>query len=266
MNAVRLPMVGVFLLLACAGAKGVSSPDAAGPEETGGEGGRDAASAGGGGNGGRGGAGHDAGTLTADGTAVVHDGAPSLVADAAADTAGPVDLAPPSPDGPVNAPCHADPNIYRATAVDPRTCLVWQNEKQPARTNVQAAAYCDRLVLDGFSDWRLPAPEELATWPALMADSNAYVTGPTYIPVASVPMDGCTQNAHSCNLAEYNPGSLSCAWQGVGFMGASVCVRGTAMTGTVLKQYAATSCDACRAHVAGGGADFKTADCLPFAK
>jgi hypothetical protein len=149
--------------------------------------------------------------------------------------------------------------------VDPRTCLVWQKEKQPARTNVQAAAYCDRLVLDGFGDWRLPRPEELATWPALMADSNAYVTGPTYIPAAAVPMDGCTNNSHSCNLAEYNPGSLSCAWQGVGFMGASVCVRGTAMAGTLAKQYTATSCDACKAHVSGGG-DFKIADCVPFAK
>jgi hypothetical protein len=143
---------------------------------------------------------------------------------------------------------------------------MWQSQKGLARTNVQAARYCADLILDGYSDWRVPAPEELATWPALTADSNAYITNPTYIPVAASAMDGCTGDSHSCNLTEYNAGSLSCAWQGVGFTGPTVCVRGMAIPGTLASQYAAASCDACTAHVAGASADFKIADCLPYAQ
>src|SRR5204863_6431423 len=109
-----------------------------------------------------------------------------------------------------------------STLVDPRTCLRWQTEKGPARTSVQAAKYCDALVLDGLSHWRVPSPEELATWPNLTADSNAYITNPSYIPAAAQPAEGCTTNSHSCNLTEYNPGSISCAWQGVAFMGPTV--------------------------------------------
>jgi hypothetical protein len=134
-------------------------------------------------------------------------------------------------------------------------------------TNKQAALYCDQLSQDGFSDWRVAAPEELATWPGLAVDSNAYVTGPIYIPVtAPTVQDGCTGNSHSCNLTQYNAGSLACAWQGVGFVGPTVCVRGTAPAGSLATKYAATTCDSCRSHVTGATADFKIADCLPYAK
>jgi hypothetical protein len=136
-----------------------------------------------------------------------------------------------------------------------------------AMTNKQAALYCDELTQDGFSDWRVASPEELATWSGLAVDSNAYVTGPTYIPVtAPTVQDGCTGNSHSCNLTQYNAGSLACAWQGVGFVGPTVCVRGTAKPGSIPATYAATGCDACRSHVTGAAADFKLADCLPYAR
>jgi hypothetical protein len=136
-----------------------------------------------------------------------------------------------------------------------------------AMTNKQAALYCDQLTQDGFSDWRVAAPEELATWTGLAVDSNAYVTGPTYIPVtAPTVQDGCTGNSHSCNLTQYNAGSLACAWQGVGFVGPTVCVRGTAPAGSLATKYAAQTCDSCRSHVTGAAADFKIADCLPYAK
>jgi hypothetical protein len=149
--------------------------------------------------------------------------------------------------------------------LDPRTCLVWQRAAAAAMTNKQAAKHCADLVLDGFDDWRVPAPEELATWPDLKADSNAYVTNPTYIPVGASVADGCTGNSHSCNLAEYNAGMPVCAWQGVGFTGPAVCVRGTALAGTTVMALSAESCEACKVHVAGAMADFRRADCLPYA-
>ena len=106
---------------------------------------------------------------------------------------------------------------------------------------VAAAKLCDDLVLDGQSDWRVPAPEELATWPALKTDSNAYITNPIYVPSTASPADGCTGNAHSCNITQYNTNSTGCAWQGVGFTGKFVCVRGTAAAGTTVAAYAAAS-------------------------
>jgi hypothetical protein len=152
------------------------------------------------------------------------------------------------------------------STLDPATCLVWQNAVNAPRTNVGAARACDDLQLDGASDWRLPAPEELATWPALAPDSNAYITGPTYIPGPSAPADGCTGNAHSCNLTQYNASSTNCAWQGVGFTGKFVCVRGAAAAGTTVARFAASACEACRSHVTGATPEFKAASCLPFAR
>jgi hypothetical protein len=107
---------------------------------------------------------------------------------------------------------------------------------------------------------------ELGTWPNLSVDSNAYVTNPTYVPSAATDADGCTGNAHSCNLTHYNAGALSCAWQGVGFTGPTVCVRGTSTPGSVPTTYAAATCDACRSHLAGNPAEFRAASCLPFAR
>jgi hypothetical protein len=132
-------------------------------------------------------------------------------------------------------------------------------------TNKQAARHCADLVQDGFADWRVPAPEELVTWPHLEANSNAYITNPIYIPTSSASIEeGCTGNSHSCNIAEYNAGSITCGWQGVGFTGPVVCVRGSAVPGTAAAAYAATSCDACQVHLTGPAADFKPADCLPY--
>jgi hypothetical protein len=150
--------------------------------------------------------------------------------------------------------------------LDGKTCLVWQKEVAGSlMTNKQAAKHCADLTADGFDDWRVPAPEELVTWPNLGANSNAYITNPTYIPVGATDMDGCMGNSHSCNIAEYNAGSATCAWQGVGFAGPTVCVRGTPKAGTTAAAYAAMACDACKAHVGGAAADFKQANCLPFA-
>jgi hypothetical protein len=148
---------------------------------------------------------------------------------------------------------------------DPKTCLVWQKLAGTARTNKEAARYCDTLVLDGASDWRVPAPEELATWPNLTANSNAYVTNPIYVPTAGTEADGCNFNSHSCNLTQYNAGALGCGWQGVGFSGPTVCVRGMARPGTTVGKVAALNCDACKVHLTGSPAEFKPANCLPFA-
>jgi hypothetical protein len=188
---------------------------------------------------------------------------------AAEDAAGGTDTE--AADGQTSSPCgdacNADAtNNYKGSFLDSRTGLVWQKEKGAPRTNVQAARYCDTLVLDGFGDWRVPSPEELATWPNLTADSNAYVTNPTYVPAGTAPMEGCTTNSHSCNLTQYNPGSLACAWQGVAFMGPTVCVRGIATPGTTAAKYAATSCEACKPHVTGANPEFKAANCLPYAQ
>ena len=122
------------------------------------------------------------------------------------------------------------------------------------------------MAQDGFSGWRVPAPEELATWPNLTVNDNAYITNPTYIPVAATVADGCTGDSHSCNITEYNAGALACAWQGVGFAGPTVCVRGTATGGTTAAPFAAVNCAPCKDQVAGANPSFKVADCRPYAQ
>jgi hypothetical protein len=156
--------------------------------------------------------------------------------------------------------------IGTASLRDRATCLVWQRAATATvMTNKQAAKYCDTLAEDGFSDWRVPAPEELATWPNLAVSDNAFITNPIYVPTAGTVADGCTGDSHSCNLTQYNAGAIACAWQGVGFAGPTVCVRGAAAPGTTAAKYAAAACDACKGHVGGAGADFHVADCLPYA-
>ena len=158
-------------------------------------------------------------------------------------------------------------DVGAKSVLDRKTCLVWEKLPSASMTNKQAAKYCDALTQDGFSDWRVPAPEELATSPSFVANSNAYVTNPIYIPTNSTSdQEGCTGNSHSCNLTQYNAGSIACAWQGVGFSGPVVCVRGTAAGGTTAAAYRAASCMGCSSHVTGATADFKLADCLPFAQ
>jgi hypothetical protein len=170
----------------------------------------------------------------------------------------------PGPDTGASGGCPG-PAKYASAVLDPRTCLVWQAKAGAAMTNVQAAKYCDRLVQDGLADWRVPAPEELATWPNLPVDSSAFITNPTYIPAAATVAEGCMTNSHSCNLSQYNLGSIACAWQGVGFTGPTICVRGSAKPGTTVSKVAATMCEACKVHLTGNPAEFKQADCLPFA-
>lgn len=46
------------------------------------------------------------------------------------------------------------------TVTDTVTGLMWQQADGGEMTVENAAAYCDALVLGGFSDWRLPAPHE----------------------------------------------------------------------------------------------------------
>jgi hypothetical protein len=226
------------------GARQVSS-DAAGRAGSGG-----ATSSGGarGGGGATGGGGGRASTGGNTGTG----GAPASIPTV---DAAPID---PRPD----ANCAEAPGPMTTTVRDPKTCLVWLTAASGPRTNVAAAKFCDELVSDGWSDWRVPTPEEMATWPHLQTSSNAYVTGPTYVPSAARDADGCTGDAHSCNLAHYNPSTITCAWQGVGFTGPSLCVRGAAAPGTIPPTYGAASCEACKGHLGG---EFRAANCLPFA-
>lgn len=145
---------------------------------------------------------------------------------------------------------------------DNQTCLTWTKTRAAATmTNKAAAKYCAGLEQDGISDWRMPLPEELVTWPDLATDGNAYITGPVYIPSASTEMDGCTGNSHSCNIAKYNDTSVTCAWQGVGFTGWVECVSGTPSAGSTKAAYAAASCSPCNSSVA----TFKVTDCSAYA-
>jgi Protein of unknown function (DUF1566) len=153
-------------------------------------------------------------------------------------------------------------DVGASSLLDKKTCLVWQKAASTTlMTNKDAAKHCDALNLDGFSDWRVPAPEELVTWPNLAVNSNAYITNPIYIPISSPSeQEGCTSNSHSCNISEYSTGNIQCAWQGVGFQGPVVCVRGAALPGTTVSMYAATNCAACKMSLA----TFKVANCLPY--
>ena len=150
--------------------------------------------------------------------------------------------------------------------LDKKTCLVWEKASSGNMTNKQAAKYCDQLVQDGISDWRVAAPEELATWPNLAANGNAYVTNPIYIPTNSAERPRrCTGNAHSCNSRSTTPDRSTVRGKASRLSGPAVCVRGTALPGTTASMYAATNCAACSANVTGAMATFKIANCLPFA-
>ncbi len=153
--------------------------------------------------------------------------------------------------------------VGTASELDQKTCLTWTKTRSTATlTNKQAYKYCNDLTQDGITDWRVPSPEELVTWPRLTTDSTAYITGPIYIPndAASV-MDGCTGDSHSCNIAKYNDTSVTCGWQGVGFTGWVACVSGTATAGTTNAAYAAASCSPCNGELAS----FKVTDCSAYA-
>ncbi len=50
-----------------------------------------------------------------------------------------------------------------ASVIDNRTGLRWQSGIGPAGTWQSALSYCEALVLDGFTDWRLPNTKELVS-------------------------------------------------------------------------------------------------------
>ena len=163
-------------------------------------------------------------------------------------------------------PSQGTEELGSSTILDKATCLAWQKTLSSPVTNVQALKQCDELEQDGFSDWRVPAPEEMATWPLITSTPNAFITAPTYIPVNAASVEqGCTTNAHSCNLAKYNNASSGdCAWQGVFFAGPLVCVRGEPFVDALPAALKADQCAICKSHVTGANADFEDADCLPF--
>jgi hypothetical protein len=237
----------------CGGGGG--RPDGAG-------GGAGAGGTGPGGAGGSGGTGV-AGSGGAGGSGAGGSGGGTQPADAGSLDARPRDAAPAPDAAPAGGSC--PDTAGPGSTVDPRSCLVWEKQLTGNLTNKQAAKRCDTLTLDGHDDWRVPAPEELAAWADLPVDSNATITNPIYIPTGATEMDGCLGNSHSCNISRYNTSAVACAWQGVGFSGPSLCVRGTARAGTLSTAHLATQCDACRVHVTGPTADFKQANCLPFA-
>lgn len=151
--------------------------------------------------------------------------------------------------------------VGASSVLDQKTCLTWTKDKSAmTMTNKQAFKYCDDLNQDGISDWRVPRPEELVTWPNIAATDTAYITGPIYIPSNSTPMDGCTGNSHSCNISEYNANSFACAWQGVAFLGWVACVSGTANAGTTKTEFSASTCAACTESTSS----FKEQDCSAY--
>lgn len=226
-----------------------------------GSGGASGASGGAGGSGASGAGGGESG---ASGTGGGNTGDASAGSSGADARGGTVDGA---PGDPTCVPGTGVEPVGKSSQRDRKTCLVWELAAHAPLNNKQAAKYCDALSQDGFTDWRVPAPEELVTWPSIKSDGNAYITNPIYVPTAAASVaDGCMTNSHSCNLAEYNPGTFTCAWQGVGFTGPFVCVRGTAAGGSLATDHAATSCDPCKEHITGGTPEFKPADCLPYAQ
>ena len=148
------------------------------------------------------------------------------------------------------------------SVTDNKTCLTWTKLRSAlTMTNKVAAKYCADLDQDGLSDWRVPRPEELVTWPDLSTDSTSYITGPIYIPTAAASdSDGCTGDSHSCNIAKYNDTSLTCGWQGVGFQGWVECVSGTASAGTTKAAYSAAMCSPCNTELPS----FKETDCSAY--
>ncbi len=148
------------------------------------------------------------------------------------------------------------------SVTDNKTCLTWTKARSAmTMTNKAAAKYCADLVQDGLSDWRVPRPEELVTWPDLSTDSTSYITGPIYIPTAAASdADGCTGDSHSCNIAKYNDTSVTCGWQGVGFQGWVECVSGTPAAGTTQAAYSATMCSPCNSELPS----FKETDCSAY--
>ncbi len=57
--------------------------------------------------------------------------------------------------------------LFAATSKqDDKTGLVWQDDQavsQNEMTQEEAIAYCQKLKLDGFEDWRLPTLKEVYT-------------------------------------------------------------------------------------------------------
>jgi len=273
----RAPVTAGACALVCAAWLGAAPGCGGGARSVGDQGGAGASGSGGGSAGES--AGPD-GAAGAAGHAGASGGAAGSTTDADASPA--TDTGPPIEAGPANdahetggdapvvdcVPGTGTQLVGSASLLDRKTCLVWQRAPSATNmTNKRAAKYCANLEQDGWTDWRVPAPEELATWPNLAANANAnaYVTNPIYIPIAAAVADGCTGDSHSCNIAEYNAGALACAWQGVDFAGPFVCVRGTAKPSTTATAYAAVTCDPCRSHVGGAAPDVKIADCLPYA-
>lgn len=163
---------------------------------------------------------------------------------------------------PVCTPGTGTVPVGQSSELDQKTCLTWTKTRSTMTlTNKQAFAYCDALNQDGISDWRVPRPEELVTWPELLTDSTAYITAPIYIPNTGTVMDGCTGDSHSCNIAKYNDTSVTCAWQGVGFAGWVACVSGTANAGTTNAAYTAASCSPCNSELSS----FTVTDCSAYA-
>jgi hypothetical protein len=148
------------------------------------------------------------------------------------------------------------------SVTDNTTCLTWTKVRSAmTMTNKVAAKYCADLDQDGLSDWRVPRPEELVTWPDLSTDSTSYITGPIYIPTAAAnDSDGCTGDSHSCNIAKYNDTSVTCGWQGVGFQGWVECVSGTPSAGTTKAAYSAAMCSPCNTELPS----FKETDCSAY--
>jgi len=162
---------------------------------------------------------------------------------------------------PTCAPGTGTQDVGTSSLLDQKTCLTWTKARSATTmTNKQAFKYCDDLNQDGISDWRVPAPEELVTWPNLATADTAYITGPIYIPTNSTVMDGCTGDSHSCNIAEYSDNNLTCAWQGVGFAGWVACVSGTATPGTTKPSFSAATCSPCNSEQSM----FKVQDCSAY--
>lgn len=76
--------------------------------------------------------------------------------------------------------------LFGATSkLDDKTGLIWQDNKAVSdieKTYAEAKQYCQKLTVDGFSDWRLPTIRELYTIIDLSKDRPVIKNGFTQRP------------------------------------------------------------------------------------
>ena len=140
------------------------------------------------------------------------------------------------------------------TVLDNHTCLTWQKTIHATGQNWLAEnQYCDDLTQGGFSDWRMPTLEELASWPIHGPDGGNIMTSPRYVGPTWTD-EQKNGDFHLCMRTFYQAG---CGWQGSQNVYGTVCVRGQ---GTNLTAFDKVCDNTCTTHLTAYGCT--GADCF----